>query len=50
MNTSRKGEKGAECVKRAICETTQFERLDLKNRSGHEPDSFVKELLRVIFR
>lgn len=50
MNTSRKGENGDDCIKRAICETTQIERSDPNNRSKQKPDLFVKELLRAVFR
>lgn len=44
-----KGENGEQCIKLAICETTQIERMSDKHKSN-EPDSFVKELLRVVFR
>lgn len=49
VNFFRKGENGEHCIKRAICETTHIESMnDRQNRN--DPDSFVKELLRVIFR
>lgn len=50
MNISRKGENGEECIKRAICETTKIERTEPNERSKQGPDSFVRELLRVVFR
>lgn len=50
LNTFRKGENGEECIKRAICETVQNERSDSNNCGKQKPDSFVKELLRAVFR
>lgn len=45
-----KGENGEECIRRAICETMQIERSDSNDHSQISPDSFVKELLRTVFR
>lgn len=41
----RNGVNGEQCIKRAICETSQLG-LDTAN----EPHDFIKEILRTVFR
>lgn len=40
----RKGENGEQCIKLAICETAQ------NNEKSEDANTFVRELMRVIFR
>lgn len=44
-----KSENGEQCIQLAICETNQRGHIDDEHDSK-DPDSLVKELLRVVFR
>lgn len=46
---NRNGVNGEQCIKRAICETKLIE-MNNANFNLNEPEYFLKEIFRVVFR
>lgn len=46
---NRNGVNGEQCIKKAICETMLIE-MNNENNNENEPEYFLKEIFRVVFR